>query len=170
MRTVYKWMEHLGFRYQPRMKCYYVDGHEKTEVIAYRRNFVRRYFEQEQRMFRWIQIPLLEVEAMEEAGELQKGMGQLYNANATGQRLTTTDMNDNNTIWVEFHINDHPSFQKRMSSSTEFGGNLCVFKPPGSRPLIGFGQDETILKQYAFTTKAWTAPDTRRNSRTYSQR
>lgn len=57
MRTVYKWMEHLGFRYQPRKKCYYVDGHEKTEVIAYRRNFVRRYFKQEQRMFRWIQLP-----------------------------------------------------------------------------------------------------------------
>jgi hypothetical protein len=64
-----------------------------------------------------------------------------------------------NTIWVEFHINDHPSFQKRMNSSTEFGGNLSVFLPPGSRPLIGFGQDESILKQYAFTTKAWTAPD-----------
>jgi hypothetical protein len=62
-------MEHLGFLYQPQMKCYYVNGHEKTEVIAYRRNFVRRYFEQEQRMFCWIQIPLLEVEAMEEAGE-----------------------------------------------------------------------------------------------------
>ena len=78
LRTVYKWMDRLGFRYQPRMKCYYVGGHEKTEVIAYRRNFIRRYFQQEQRMFRWIQIPLLEVEAMEEAGELQRGMGKQY--------------------------------------------------------------------------------------------
>jgi hypothetical protein len=32
LRTVYKWMERLGFRYQPRMKCYYLDGHEKPEV------------------------------------------------------------------------------------------------------------------------------------------
>jgi hypothetical protein len=159
LRTVYKWMERLGFQYQPRMKCYYVDGHEKTEVIAYRRNFIRRYFQQEQRMFRWIQLPLLEVEAMEEAGELQRGMGKRYQANAMGERLTTPSLNDQPIIWVEFHIDEHPSFQHRMNGLTEFGGNLSVFKPPGSKPLIGFGQDESILKQYAFTTKAWTAPD-----------
>ena len=135
LRTVYKWMDRLGFRYQPRMKCYYVDGHEKTEVIAYRRNFIRRYFQQEQRMFRWIQIPLLEVEAMEEAGELQKGMGQRYNANATGQRLTSDSDNDH-TIWVEFHVDDHPSFQNGMNGTTESGGNLSVFRPPGSTDRI----------------------------------
>ena len=27
--TVYRWMTHLGFRYAPRRKGYYVDGHEK---------------------------------------------------------------------------------------------------------------------------------------------
>lgn len=42
---------------------------------------------------------------------------------------------------------------------SKFGGNLSVFKPAGLKPLIGFGQDESILKQYAFTTKAWTCPD-----------
>ena len=155
LRTVYKWMERLGFRYQPRMKCYYVDGHEKPEVIVYRRNFMRRYIEQEQRMFRWIQLPLLEVEAMVEAGELQKGMGRQYKGTTTGQRLTTDNTND----WVEFHIDDHPSFQKRMNETTEFGGNLSVFMPPNPKALIGFGQDESILKQYAFTPKAWCAPD-----------
>jgi len=107
-------------------------------------------------MFRWIQLPLLEVESMEEVGELEKGMGKWYIGDATGQLgLTINDTGD----WVEFHIDDHPSFQKKMNSTTEFGGNLSVFKPPGSKPLIGFGQDESILKQYAFTTKAWTAPD-----------
>jgi hypothetical protein len=140
------------------MKCYYVDGHEKNEVIAYRQNFIQRYFKQEQRMFRWIQLPLSEVQAMEEAGQLQQGMGKWYNANAAGQQLTSDSDNDH-TIWVEFHVDNHLSFQDRMNGTTEFGGNLSVFRPPGSKPLIGFGQDESILKQYAFTTKAWTAPD-----------
>ena len=81
------------------MKCYYVDGHEKPEVIVYRNNFVRRYFEQEQRMFRWIQLPLLEVEAMEEEGELQKGMGRQYKGTTLGQLLTDDSAG---TIWVEF--------------------------------------------------------------------
>jgi hypothetical protein len=149
-------MERLGFWYQPRKKCYYVDGHEKPEVIAYRQNFIHRYFQHEKRMFRWIQLPLLEVESMEEVGELEKGMGKWYIGNATGQlRLTMNDTGD----WVEFHIDNHPSFQKKMNSTTEFGGNLSVSKPPGPKPLIGFGQDESLLKQYAFTTKAWTAPD-----------
>ena len=107
-------------------------------------------------MFRWIQIPLLEVESMEEVGELEKGMGKRYKGEANGQRTLTVDGTHD---WVEFHIDDHPSFQKKMNSTTEFGGNLSVFKLPSSKPLIGFGQDESILKQYAFTTKAWTAPD-----------
>ena len=97
---------------------------------------------------------------MEEAGELQQGMGMRYKATMTGQRLTTeAEPGTTTTTWVEFHINDHPSFQRRMNGSTNFGANLSVFKPPNSKALIGFGQDESILKQYAFTTKAWTAPD-----------
>jgi hypothetical protein len=84
-------------------------------------------------------------------------MGRRYNAMMTGQQLTNDE--DANNTWVEFHIDDHPSFQQRMNGTTEFGGNLSVFKPPNSKPLIGFGQDKSILKQYAFTTKAWTTPD-----------
>ena len=43
--------------------------------------------------------------------------------------------------------------------TTIFGGNLSVWMPPNTRPLIGFGQDECIFKQYLFTNKAWTTPD-----------
>jgi hypothetical protein len=31
--------------------------------------------------------------------------------------------------------------------------------PPNNEPLICFGQDECIFKQYLFTGKAWTMPD-----------
>jgi hypothetical protein len=119
------------------MKCYYVDGHEKTEVIAYRRNFVRRYFEQEQRMFRWIQIPLLEVEAMEEAGELQKRMGQRYNANATGQRLTTTDMDDNNMRGTILNSDEHfGTYSQSAEDGQLFLGDTqsMQFKPSDRGP------------------------------------
>jgi hypothetical protein len=80
---------------------------------------------------------------MEEEGELQQGMGRRYNATMTGQRLTNDE--DANNTWVEFHIDDHPSFQQRMNGTTEFGGNLSAFKPPNSKALIGFGQDKSIL-------------------------
>jgi hypothetical protein len=38
--TIYLWMRLLGFKYEPQKKCYYVDGHEKPETKAYRKNFL----------------------------------------------------------------------------------------------------------------------------------
>ena len=59
----------------------------------------------------------MEVQAMEEAGELQEGMGIRYNAaSATGEQLTAAAIQMNAgqpNIWVEFHIDDHPSFQTK---------------------------------------------------------
>jgi hypothetical protein len=31
--TVYRWIRRLGFKYQVRKKCYYVDTHEKPEEL-----------------------------------------------------------------------------------------------------------------------------------------
>ena len=46
-----------------------------------------------------------------------------------------------------------------MNATTVFGGNLSVRKPPDQKPLIIFGQDECIFKQYTFSKKAWRSPD-----------
>jgi hypothetical protein len=43
--TIYQWMSLLRFKYESRKKCYYVDGHEKPETKAYRKKFIKRYFE-----------------------------------------------------------------------------------------------------------------------------
>jgi hypothetical protein len=45
-----------------------------------------------------------------------------------------------------------------MNTTTTFGGNLSVQFPEGRKPLICFGQDEAIMKEYCFTSKSWTAP------------
>jgi hypothetical protein len=36
---------------------------------------------------------------------------------------------------------------------------VCSNAAPNNRPLICFGQDECIFKQYLFTGKAWKLPD-----------
>jgi hypothetical protein len=59
---------------------------------------------------------------------------------------------------VEFHIDDHHSFQDKMNSTTRFGGNLSIGKPADKNPIVCFGQDEAIMKQCYSTTKAWTTP------------
>jgi hypothetical protein len=62
---------------------------------------------------------------------------------------------------IEYHVDDHLLFQQQMNDdeSTKFGGNLSVRNPNPDRPLIAFGQDECIFKQYLFTTKAWVTQD-----------
>ncbi len=82
----------------------------------------------------------------EENLECDEGLGYRYTDSESGKRM------------VEFHVDEHPSFQDRVST-TKYGGNLSVRKPSQVKPLICFGQDECIFKQFSFTPKAWTAPD-----------
>ena len=72
--TVYcSLMTWLGFRYAPRKKGYYVDGHEKPATIQYQWYFCKQYLGYEQRMHKWIQIPAEEAAFMEEKGEVTRG-------------------------------------------------------------------------------------------------
>ena len=41
----------------------------------------------------------------------------------------------------------------------EFVGNLSFRKNENEKPIIIFGQDEYIFKQFIFTTKHWVLPD-----------
>ena len=56
LSTIYRWMDTLGFKYNERKKCYYVDNHESEENVTYRNGFLTRYFTYELRSHRWIQI------------------------------------------------------------------------------------------------------------------
>ena len=97
-------------------------------------------------MFRWLQLPLSEVKDMEDKLDIDEGLGYRYTDSTTYQEM------------VKFHVDQHPSFQDRLSTM-KYGGNLSVRKPVGEKALICFGQDECIFKQFTFTPKAWTAPD-----------
>jgi hypothetical protein len=79
MATIFRWMRRLpGFKYEVRRKCYYVDGHEKPETKKYRKEMVSRYLANELRMHRWIQLPLTELEDLEEQEEIRIGNGHHY--------------------------------------------------------------------------------------------
>ena len=71
--------------------------------------------------------------------------------------------NDEGEKFVEFHIDDNPKFanwtQWPDEDSKQFGGCLSVRMPEGSKPLIIFGQDECIFKQYIFSKKSWVGPE-----------
>ena len=50
IQTVYNWLHIIGFKYEVRKKTYYVDGHEKADVVRYRTNFCKRYLNHEIQM------------------------------------------------------------------------------------------------------------------------
>ena len=82
-----------------------------------------------------------------------------------GQVLSGTPykyVNENNEKFFEFHVDNCEKISSWTSwpdvDSAKFGGCLSVRKPEGSKPLIIFGQNECIFKQYVFTKKSWVGP------------
>jgi hypothetical protein len=116
-----------------------VENHKKPEMVAYCRHFVKCYLEYEFRMFHWVHMFLEKVKVMEESLEIDEGLGYHY------QNCEHKDL-------VEFHVDQHPSFQDGVSA-TLYGGNLSIRIPANAKPFIYFGQDECIFKQSTFTRK-----------------
>jgi hypothetical protein len=94
-------------------------------------------------MFCWIQIPLEEVERLQELDKVAKGSGFKYTDERTGKEM------------VEYHVYTCKEFMEKMNEKSEFSGNLSVRLDSEKLPLIVFGQDECIVKQYCFTQKGW---------------
>ncbi|KIL65316.1 hypothetical protein M378DRAFT_55046, partial [Amanita muscaria Koide BX008] len=49
VRTARRWLHKLSWRYQQKKKGMYIDGHEREDVVAYRKGFVERWKEYEKR-------------------------------------------------------------------------------------------------------------------------
>jgi hypothetical protein len=143
-RTVYNWLQLLGYTYSPSKKSYYVDAHEKPDNIKYRKAFISRYESYELKAHRWIQISATRFDTMVTKGELEKNSGYKYNEN-------------DGSKWVELHVDMHPSFQDECNH-LPYGGQLSKRKPANEKPLMIIGQDECIFKQYTLTKKSWVSP------------
>jgi len=149
--TVSRWLNALGFKYEVRKKGYYVDGHEKPSTIEYRKRFCERYLGYEARMHRWIQVTEQVAKKLEEEGEITKGSGYYYYDASREESM------------VEFHVDVSDKLLLLGPINEDFGGNLSVRFPTGCKPLICFGHDESIYKQFLITKKTWIGPDGERN-------
>jgi hypothetical protein len=101
-------------------------------------------------MHRWIQLPSTEVKDLEEQVQIVVRNGHHHTDPQT------------NVEMVEFHVDLHPTFHDMMNATTQSGGNLSVRMPPNTKPLICWGQDECVFKQFLFTGEAWTCADGQR--------
>ncbi len=55
---------------------------------------------------------------------------------------------------VEYHVGTYSLFQEQINKKATYGGNISVRHKSG-QILIILGYDETIIKQFALTTKVW---------------
>ena len=147
LNTIYNWMSMFGFKYSPIKKTYYVDGHERPETVAYRKQYCSKYLHNEIRCHRWIQLTSEELEKLEEERiDFVRDNAYVYFDN---ERALTM---------YEFHVDDLNNQHEKLTN-VEFGGFLSVRKKENERPIIMIGQDECIFKQFLIVRKQWVLPD-----------
>ncbi len=60
---------------------------------------------------------------------------------------------------VELHVDTCNILEERPNNETKYRGKLSVRKAQDEKPLIMFGYDKCIFKQYTMTNKSWKAPN-----------
>jgi hypothetical protein len=152
--TTWRWLQHLGFSYDNRKKSFFVDGHERPNVVFRRNEFCTLYLSKlEPRTHRWIQVT-------KEAVEKWKAEKRIPEDDTRGYHYHSED----NVDLVEFHVDDYDllyDVADEFGFGT-FGGNLSVRKPPDVKPLMIFGQDESVFSQFLLGSRQWVGPQGQR--------
>lgn len=115
LSTTWRWLRRLGFTYDTRKKSFFVDGHERANVVFRRNEFCTHYLTKlESRAHRWIQV----------TAEMHK--------------------------------------HAETMGFGAFGGNLSVRKAQDEKPLMIFGQDESVYSQFLLGNRQWVGPEGQR--------
>ncbi|KAI2504038.1 hypothetical protein MHU86_10400 [Fragilaria crotonensis] len=149
--TKWRWLKRLGFSYSNRKKSFFVDGLEQPDVVCRRNEFCTLYLKDlEQRMHRWIQVKAETVEEWRREKKISD------DNTVRGHAYVSRD----NVSMVEFHVDDFDFLHEYATTIGfgTFGGNLSVRKPLNVRPLMSFGQDESVFTQYSLGNRQWVAP------------
>ena len=154
--TVLRWVHYLGFKQDKMKKSYYVDGHEHEDQKRHRSEFTNKYLTQlEARSHRWVQMSTDQAEIIKlslPANDPLLSTGYIYSDPDTA------------THHVEFHVDDHDCLQDLANTKYgALGGNVSVRKAVDQKPLIIFGQDESIFNQFSFGSSQWVGPSGERS-------
>jgi hypothetical protein len=139
--TAWRWMRLLGFSYDTRKKSFYVDGHEREDVVANRTQFCTSYLtELEPYCNRWVRMSISKAMTMTDIDVEE--MGHKY-----------FDIISNEEC-IEFHIDYWNRFrgQERIEPTTS------IRVSPMARPIMIVGQDESVFAQYLLGAKTWIGP------------
>jgi len=146
LRTVLVWMHHLGMKYANKSKSFYVDGHERRDVVESRARFVYKYL-REWEPYYCHRFVRLTKEELATAGIPESECLQIEDVDA-------------NTTVFEVH-EDRLWYFKDPLIQEEFNGKprqQSIRAEPDQKRLIIIGQDECIFHQYLVNQRAWIGP------------
>jgi hypothetical protein len=145
--TCWRWLHRLGFTHNTQRKGYYVDGHERSDVVDSRNIFCEIYLtDVEPRCLRWIVVSQRELETTHAI--LNRELGYRF-------------IDEDGESQVEFHVDYFLASHQNEENDLLEGKNpsMSVRAPPGSIPIEVFGQDESVFSQFMFPTKSWIGPN-----------
>ena len=151
LSTISRYLDCLGYCFDVREKTYYVDGHEREDVVKARVEYIKWYLANERRCYRWVQLKEDEAKSLDAKKIVCLSDAYVYST-------------EDDVTMYEFHVD---CAQKQLADyvSDELrarGGNLSVRKPPDDKPLIILGQDEAVYKQFVLGRRQWVLPGGRR--------
>ena len=98
LSTTWRWLRRLGFTYDTRKKSFFVDGHERANVVFRRNEFCTHYLTKlESRAHRWIQVT---AETVEEWRREKKCQTTTVEDTNTLPTTTRTWLNSTLMIWT----------------------------------------------------------------------
>ena len=130
-------MKCVGFEYCERRKNYFCDRHEDVSNQEYRKKFIKEYLKYEKMTYRWVHIEEGVAIDLENKGELLEDIYVQFEKNSKKYR--------------EYHVDSHLMFASLQK-------NVSIQVQPTTRPLMILGQDESVFKQFSFSTKCWVGP------------
>ncbi|KAI2511392.1 hypothetical protein MHU86_3003 [Fragilaria crotonensis] len=144
LTTAWRWMRLLGFHYDARKKSFYVDGHERDDVVADRTSFCKQYLtEYEPYCRRWVQLSMNEAKLIK---DLDVTFGYHYTDIRTG------------TPWIEFHVDYWTRVTGQQEAREKKEASLSVRISSGAKPIMIIGQDESVFAQYLLGSRTWVGP------------
>ena len=138
MSTALAWAKRLGLVYRTRKKSYYVDGHDRKDVLGHRNNeYLPAEKALELRQYLWAQLSVAEFDDLkiETAVGALRAKELLYDLSG-GRVEVHIDLLP--TAWREL-----PRFSTVLENGVMVGGRLSERFPQGETPVIKVGGDET---------------------------
>jgi hypothetical protein len=159
-------MRTAGFVYSVYEKKYFVNTHEKPDVILHREVYVCEALTTEICKACWVQLPLDKAQQLfefsrhdpddDDDDDVHRLHNSLYFEYHHEYREMAT-----NTMMVELHVCAFEADQltillaKKEAVWKCFGGCPSVRRNPLDKILIVFGQDESVFKAFAMNKSSW---------------